>query len=124
MISTIGGRSNVSEADVAGDSEAIPDGVGVPEVSGEAAMARGVPVFSVPLSAGGFSPPAEALPVQRVPVSGLFDGGNDLPQDADAAAEVVLAGTADEPEQARSVHAGGATNVGNPLLQGDLDDVP
>ncbi len=108
---------------MAGDSEAIPDGVGVSEVFGEAAMAGRIPVSPVPVRTGGFSPPAETLPVQRVPVSSFFDGRDDFSQDSDASAEVVLAGAVDEPEQTRSVDAGGAADAGNPLLQDGLDDV-
>ena len=123
-MSTIGGRSDVSEAELAGDSKAIPDGVGVPEVFGEAALAGGVRVPSMPMRTGGFSPAAEALPVQRVPVPSLPDSGNDLSQDTDAADEMVLAGVAHEPEQTRGVDAGSTTDAGDPLLQDSLGDVP
>ena len=108
---------------MAGDSEAIPDRVGVSEVSGEAEMAGGVPVSSVSLFSGRPASHPGALPMQGVSVSSFFDGGDDLPQDADPAADLVLAGIADESEQTRSVDAGGATDAGNPLVQDGLGDV-
>jgi len=123
-VSTIGGWSDVSKAKLAADSEAVPDGVGVPEAFTEAALAGRIQMSSLPVPTGGFSPSAGALPVQRMPVPGFSDGRDDLSQDPDTASEVVLAGVADESEQTWCIDAGGATDAWDPILQGDLEHVP